>query len=205
MKGNGYIHTYISTNMIQVSFGFIGYSLIYMYAKCGHIENAYEVFRRVSHNRNIGDWNCMISGLAIHGLGDEALKIFSDMERIGIEPDEITFLGLLNACSHCGLVDEGQFLFKLMREKYNIVPKVQDYGCIIDLLSRAGYLEDALRFSQNMPIDPEVLAWKAILSASTKHGNVEIGERAALRAIELPSEDSSCYVLLSNIYAKMGK
>ncbi|XP_062086566.1 pentatricopeptide repeat-containing protein At1g08070, chloroplastic-like [Humulus lupulus] len=200
-----WIHTYISTNMIQVSFGFIGSALIDMYAKCGHIENAYEVFRRVSHNRNIGDWNCMISGLAIHGLGDEALKIFSDMEKMGIEPDEITFLGLLNACSHSGLVDEGQFFFKLMQQKYNIVPKLQHYGCIIDLLSRAGHFENALRILQNMPVEPDILAWKAILSASTKHGKVEIGEHAALRAIELAPEDSSSYVLLSNVYAKMGR
>lgn len=200
-----WIHTYISSNKIMMSFGFIGSALIDMYAKCGHIENAYRVFRSISQNRNIGDWNSMISGLAIHGLGDEALAIFHDMERMGIEPDEITFLGLLSACSHGGLIDEGQFCFRLMQEKYNIVPKIQHYGCVIDLLSRAGYLEDALGILQNMSVEADVLAWKAILSASMKHGNVEIGEDAALCAIELAPEDSSCYVLLSNIYAKMGR
>ncbi|PON76821.1 DYW domain containing protein [Parasponia andersonii] len=200
-----WIHTYVSSSGIEMNSGFIGSALIDMYAKCGHIENAYQVFRIISQNRNIGDWNSMISGLAIHGLGDESLEIFHDMEKMGIDPDEITFLGLLKACSHGGLVDDGKFCFKLMQEKYRIVPQVQHYGCIIDLLSRAGHLEDALRILWNMPIEPDVLAWKAILSASVKHGNIKIGEAAALRAIELAPEDSSCYVLLSNIYAKMGR
>ncbi|XP_010089840.2 pentatricopeptide repeat-containing protein At1g08070, chloroplastic [Morus notabilis] len=200
-----WIHAYISTKKLEMKTGFIGSALIDMYAKCGHIENAYHVFRSISHNRNVGDWNSMISGLAIHGLGTEALELFHDMEGLKIEPDEITFLGLLGACSHGGLVDEGRYCFKIMQEKYNIVPKVQHYGCIIDLLSRAGYLEDALGVLRNMPFEPDVLAWKAILSASMKHENVVIGENAALQAIELAPEDSSCYVLLSNIYAKTGR
>lgn len=200
-----WIHAYISTKKLEMNTGFIGSALIDMYAKCGHIENAYHVFRSISHNRNVGDWNSMISGLAIHGLGTEALELFHDMERLKIEPDEISFLGLLGACSHGGLVDEGRHCFKIMQEKYKIVPKVQHYGCIIDLLSRAGYLEDALGVLRNMPFEPDVLAWKAILSASMKHENVVFGENAALQAIELAPDDSSCYVLLSNIYAKTGR
>lgn len=200
-----WMHAYISTKKIKMSNGFIGSALIDMYAKCGHLENAFHVFRSISHKRNVGDWNSMISGLANHGLGTVALGVFHDMERLDIEPDEITFLGLLGACSHGGLVDEGQYCFKLMQEKYKIVPKVQHYGCIIDLLGRAGHLEDALGVLQNMPFEPDVLAWKAILSASIKHENVAAGENAALQAIELAPEDSSCYVLLSNIYAKTGR
>ncbi|GLT68976.1 hypothetical protein SLA2020_411640 [Shorea laevis] len=144
-----WIHTYISANKISLSPGFIASALIDM--------------------KKIGDWNSMISGLATHGLGQEALEIFLDMERMEIEPDEITFLGLLSACSHGGL------------------------------------LEDALGVIQTMPMEADVLAWKAILSASTKHGNVAIGENAAFKVMDLAPEDSSCYVLLSNIYAKASR
>ncbi|RVW86966.1 Pentatricopeptide repeat-containing protein, chloroplastic [Vitis vinifera] len=180
-------------------------ALIDMYSKCGYIENAYHVFRSISHRRNIGDWNSMISGLAIHGLAREALDIFVEMERMDIEPNEITFLGLLSTCSHGGLVEEGQFYFESMHEKYKIVPRIQHYGCMIDLFGRAGRLEDALGVIQNMPFEADLLAWKAILSASMKHGHIEIGKSAALRAIELAPDDSSSYVLLSNIYAKAGR
>ncbi|XP_042954830.1 pentatricopeptide repeat-containing protein At1g08070, chloroplastic-like isoform X1 [Carya illinoinensis] len=197
-----WIHTHISKNKIELSNGFIASALIDMYAKCGHIENAYHVFRYVSHRRNIGDWNALISGLSTHGLGQDALEVFLDMERMGIEPNEITFIGLLSACSHGGMVDEGQYYFKIMQEKYNIVPKIQHYGCMIDLYGRAGRFEDALGVIQNMPMEADVLAWKAILSASMKHGNAAIGENAALKAMDSAPEDSSSYVLLSNIYAK---
>ncbi|XP_068339033.1 pentatricopeptide repeat-containing protein At1g08070, chloroplastic-like [Pyrus communis] len=200
-----WVHTYISTNKIKLSSGFIASALIDMYAKCGHIENAYHVFKQVSHYKNVGDWNCMISGLAMHGLGHQALEVFLDMETKEINPDEITFLGLLSACSHGGLVEEGKFCFKLMQEKYKINPTIQHYGCIIDLLGRGGQLDDAVEIVQNMPMEADVIVWKAILSACVQNGDVAIGESAALKAIELAPEDSSCYILLSNIYAKVGR
>lgn len=176
-----------------------------MYSKCGYIDNARDIFKSISHRRNIGDWNSMLSGLAIHGLGKEALEILHDMERMEIEPDDITFLAVLRACSHGGLVQEGQMCFKTMCEKYKAVPKIQHYGCMIDLYGRAGHLEDALKILQEMPFEPDVLAWKAILSSCLKHGQIEQGRFAALRAIELAPKDSSSYILLSNIYAKIGR
>ncbi|XP_044506761.1 pentatricopeptide repeat-containing protein At5g48910-like [Mangifera indica] len=200
-----WVHAYISSNKINLSSGFIGSALIDMYSKCGYIENAFDIFARVSHERKIGDWNSMISGLAINGLGQQALEIFLDLERMDIKPDEITFLGLLTAFSHAGLVDEGQFYFKIMQEKYSIVPKVQHYGCLVDLYGRAGYLADALAVIRHMPIEADVLAWKSLLSSSVKFSNVFIGEIVALQAIELDPKDSSIYVLLSNIYAKAGR
>ncbi|TKY48639.1 Pentatricopeptide repeat-containing protein [Spatholobus suberectus] len=200
-----WIHTYIFTNKIHHSCSFIGSALINMYAKCGQIENAYLVFRSFYHRRNVGDWNSMISGLAFHGLGREAIGIFRDMERAELKPDDITFLGLLSACNHGGLMDEGQFYFETMQVKYKIVPKIQHYGCIVDLLGRAGRIEEALGVIRDMPFEPDVLIWKAILSASMKHNNVMMGHTAGLRAIELAPQDSSCYVLLSNIYAKAGR
>nr|DAD48571.1 TPA_asm: hypothetical protein HUJ06_018508 [Nelumbo nucifera] len=200
-----WVHAYLSTNKIRLDSGFIGSALIDMYAKCGYIEDAYRIFKSISHRRSIGDWNSMISGLAIHGLGEEALEIFNDMERYDIKPNEITFLGVLSACSHGGLVQEGQYFFSLMQESYKIVPGIQHYGCMVDLLGRAGHLQEAINVLQEMPMEADVLAWKAILSACVKHGHVAIGEHAALHAIELAPEDSSCYVLLSNVYAKAGK
>nr|KYP43911.1 Pentatricopeptide repeat-containing protein At5g48910 family [Cajanus cajan] len=200
-----WMHSYIFSNKIHRSFSFIGSALINMYAKCGQIEDAYHVFRSICHRGNVGEWNSMISGFALHGLGREAIEIFREMERAELEPDDITFLGLLSACNHGGLMDEGQFYFQTMQVKYNIAPKIQHYGCIVDLLGRAGRLEEALGVIRDMPIEPDVLIWKAILSASMKHNNVEMGQNAALRAIELAPRDSSCYVLLSNIYAKAGR
>ncbi|KAF5744844.1 pentatricopeptide repeat-containing protein [Tripterygium wilfordii] len=200
-----WLHSYICTNKIKLTSGFVGSALIDMYAKCGYIEDAYDVFRSLYHRRNIGDWNSMISGLAMHGLGQEAIEVFLDLERMEISPDDITFLGLLSACSHAGLVNEGQFYFKIMQEKYKIIPKIQHYGCLIDLYGRVGRFEDTLATIHHMPMEADVLAWKAILSASVKHGNVAIGETAALKVIELTPADSSCYILLSNIYAKSGR
>ncbi|KAK7402065.1 hypothetical protein VNO78_14031 [Psophocarpus tetragonolobus] len=200
-----WVHNYVLTNKVHDSGSFIGSALINMYAKCGQIENAYHVFRSICHRRNVGDWNSMISGLALHGLGREAIEIFRDMERAKLKPDDITFLGLLSACNHGGLMDEGQFYFETMQVKYKIIPQIQHYGCIVDLLGRAGRLEEALGVMCDMPFEPDVLIWKAILSASLKHNNVVVGHIAASRAIELAPQDSSCYVLLSNIYAKAGK
>lgn len=197
-----WIHTYLSTNKLGFDNSFLGSALVDMYAKCGYIDDAYHIFETISHRRKIGDWNSMISGLAIHGLGKEALSLFYDLEKMKIEPDDVSFIGLLSACSHGGLVDEGEFCFKTMQEQYRIVPKLQHYGCMVDLYSRAGHINDALRVLKDMPFEADILSWKAILSASMKHGNVEMGEIAATRALELAPNDSSCYILLSNIYAK---
>ncbi|KAF5189529.1 Pentatricopeptide repeat-containing protein family [Thalictrum thalictroides] len=200
-----WVHAYINRYKISLNSGFIGSALIDMYSKCGYIEDAYHVFSGISNRRNIGDWNSMMSGFALHGLGHRAIEIFADMERMNIEPNEITFIGVLTACSHGGLVQEGAFYFDLMQESYNITPKIQHYGCMIDLQGRTGLLIEALKLIESMPTEPDILAWKSILSASVKHGDMKAGEYSAFRAIELAPKDSSCYVLLSNIYAKAGR
>ncbi|KAK6926586.1 Pentatricopeptide repeat [Dillenia turbinata] len=127
----------------------------------------------------IGDWNSMISGLALHGLDQQAIEIFLDMENMEIEPDEITFWGLLSACSHGGLVVDGMYYFNLMRDAYNMVPTIQLYGCAIDLLGRVGWLKEVLQIIENAPLEADVLAWKAVLSAIVKHGAIVVGEEAA--------------------------
>ncbi|XP_039120567.1 pentatricopeptide repeat-containing protein At4g21065-like [Dioscorea cayenensis subsp. rotundata] len=146
----------------------------------------------------------MISGLAMHGLGKEAIEIFNEMERKEVNPDEITFLGLLNACSHSGLVNEGEYYFTVMCRKYNLKPSIQHYGCLIDLYSRAGQFEITKKIIEDMPMKPDATAWKSILSACGKHNYVTMGEYAAMKVIELAPNDASCYVLLSNLYAKSG-
>ncbi|XP_058088533.1 pentatricopeptide repeat-containing protein At5g48910-like [Magnolia sinica] len=200
-----WVHAFVRRNKIRLSSGVLGSALIDMYAKCGYIENAYHVFKSVMHRRSIGDWNSMISGLAVHGLDQEALAIFHEMETREIVPNEITFLGVLTACSHGGLVQEGQFYFKLMQGRYQMVPRIQHYGCLIDLLGRAGHVEEADQVIKEMPIAPDLLVWKAMLSACLKHGQVTIGECAGMHAIELAPHDSGTYILLSNIYAKAGR
>ncbi|KAJ4969931.1 hypothetical protein NE237_003030 [Protea cynaroides] len=197
-----WIHEYLRAHNFSLSSGFIGSALIDMYAKCGYIEDANRVFMSISHKRRIGDWNSIISGLALHGLGIDALEIFHEMETIGMEPNEITFVGVLNACCHFGLVEEGELCFKLMQENYKISPKIQHFGCMIDLFGRAGNLEKALTIIRDMPMEADDLAWKAMLTACLKHGDVETGVHAAQHVMELAPNDSSGYVLLSNIYAK---
>ena len=205
IKEGKWLHNYATANGISLGLGFIASSLIDMYSKCGYIEDAKAVFKSICYRRNVGDWNSMISGLAIHGLGQEAISVFLEMQSMGIKPDEVTFVGLLTACAHGGLVNEGKIYFGMMQQKYNIVPRIQHYGCIVDLLGRAGHVKGALEVIQNMPMEPDALAWKAILTASIKHGEYAVGEIAALKAINLAPKDSSPYVLLSNIYAKLRK
>ncbi|KAM0946150.1 putative tetratricopeptide-like helical domain superfamily, DYW domain-containing protein [Dioscorea sansibarensis] len=205
-----WIHAYIHRSNIKLSSGNIGSALIDMYFKCGLVSNAYSAFERLCGGsedggaRRTGNWNAMISGLAIHGLGKEAIEIFNDMEKKKVNPDDITFLGLLNACSHSGLVDESQHYFSVMCKKHNLKPSIKHYGCLIDLYSRAGQFETTKKIIEDMPMKPDATAWKSILSACVKHNYVTMGEYAAMKVTELAPNDSSCYVLLSNLYAKSG-
>lgn len=198
-----WVHSYLRRSNIKLNSEVLGSALIDMYSKCGLITNAYNVFRSIRDRRRVGYWNSMISGLSIHGLGREALEIFEEMERNKIQPDEITFIAILNGCNHSGMIKEGQFYFKLMKDKYQIEPRLQHYGCLIDLFGRAGLIEEAMRIiGEAMPMEPDAMAWKSMLSSCVKYGYVIYGEHAATKAIDLAPQDSSSYVLLSNIYAK---
>jgi len=201
-----WVHAYLRRSSVELNSEVLGSALIDMYSKCGLIADAYSVFKRICYRRRVGDWNSMISGLSIHGLGQEAVEIFQEMERMGIEPNEITFVGLLNACSHGGMLKEGRYYFKLMKEKFHIKPMLQHYGCMIDLFCRAGLVEEAMRFiDETMPMEPDAMAWKSMLSSCVKYGYVTYGEHAAAMALDLAPQDSSSYVLLSNMYAKLGR
>ncbi|KAF6152027.1 hypothetical protein GIB67_010601 [Kingdonia uniflora] len=178
----------------------VGNALISLYAKCGSIVDAKQKYYEM-HDRNEVSWNAIITGYSQHGCGREALDLFEEMKQEGVMPDHVTFVGVLSACSHVGLVNEGLNFLKSMREEYGIVPRPEHYACVVDILGRAGLLKCAKEFIEKMPIEPDALIWRTLLSACTVHKNVEIGEVAAQHLLELEPEDSATYVLLSNIYA----
>ncbi|KAI3837519.1 hypothetical protein MKX03_032243 [Papaver bracteatum] len=180
-------------------------ALIDMYAKCGKIDCARSIFNG-SSKRDVFTWTSMISALSIHGLGEDALRVFSQMSNEGIKPDDITLLGVLNGCSHSGLVEEGCSVFDKMESLWGISPMIQHYGCMVDLLGRAGQLERAFEFVRRMPIEPDIVIWRALLSSCRIHRNVKLGEQI----INHISQSDLCgqgggYVLLSNLYASLGR
>ncbi|CAK9213804.1 unnamed protein product [Sphagnum troendelagicum] len=182
---------------------FVGNSLIDMYAKCGSLKDALKVFNKMP-SRDVVTWNAMIGGYAIHGHGKEALKQFEQMHEEGVQPDDTTFVCLLSACSHSGLVDEGLRFYSSMSTVYMISANLQHYTCMVDLLGRAGRLHEAENMVLAMPFKPQVAAWRALLGACRIHGNVEMGERVAKQVLELEPENAAGYVLLSNLYTATG-
>ncbi|XP_057440910.1 pentatricopeptide repeat-containing protein At1g08070, chloroplastic-like [Lotus japonicus] len=202
--GNGrWIHSFMVKHCFELD-GVLGTSLIEMYSKCGSIESALAVFKAIA-NKKLGHWTAIIVGLGMHGLADQALELFMEMRRIGMKPHAITFIGVLNACSHKGLVDEGNKCFDMMINEYKIVPTVEHYGCLVDILCRAGHLQQAKNIIESMPMRPNKVIWMSLLSSSRNHGNLEIGEYAAHNLIEADPDATGCYTLLSNIYAAAGK
>ncbi|GAV73646.1 PPR domain-containing protein/PPR_2 domain-containing protein/PPR_3 domain-containing protein [Cephalotus follicularis] len=199
----------IHCSVLEVNSGdlsvLIGNALIDMYAKCGSIERALKVFCGM-RDKDVSTWNSVIGGLAFHGHGEESINLFEEMQRSKVRPDEISFVGVLVACSHAGNVEVGRRYFKLMREIYKIVPNIRHYGCMVDMLGRAGLLYEAFEFIDMMEIEPNAIIWRTLLGACKIHGNVECGRRASERLLkmrrDLQSED---YVLLSNMYASRGE
>jgi pentatricopeptide repeat protein len=175
-----------------------------MYSKCGSIEDAFQTFDVMSE-RNVISWNAMIAGCAQHGCGKEALKLFAQMPQAGIEPDHISFVSALSACSHSGLVDEGLQLFDSMCRDYCIAPREVHYACMIDLLGRAGRLDEARDFMKTIPFAPDAYVWGALLGACRLYGNIDLGKHAAECLFQLEPHNAAKYVLLSNIYAAAGR
>ncbi|KAI4306051.1 hypothetical protein L6164_029363 [Bauhinia variegata] len=183
---------------------YVNTCLIDMYGKCGRLDDAMSLFYEVSRETPV-PWNAIISCHGIHGHGEDALKLFKDMLAEGVMPDHVTFVSLLSACSHSGLVDEGQRCFDVMQREYKIRPSLKHYGCMVDLLGRAAYLDKAYNLVTNMPVQPDASIWGALLGACRIHGNVELGKYASDRLFEVDSENVGYYVLLSNMYANVGK
>ncbi|XP_011629106.1 pentatricopeptide repeat-containing protein ELI1, chloroplastic-like [Amborella trichopoda] len=183
---------------------YVSATLIDMYAKCGDIGKAFYVFERMPY-RDVVAWDVMIEGFAMNGRGQEALRLFERMKMKGVEPDEITFVGVLSACSHAGLVDEAFKHFESMGSEFGILPKVEHFTCLVDLLGRAGRLRDALELIETMPMNPDSVIWGALLSACRIHGDIELAECALQHIVQIGSDDAANYVLLANIYSKKAK
>ncbi|KAL9228988.1 hypothetical protein vseg_004508 [Gypsophila vaccaria] len=196
------IHSYIQDNGFKVH-GKLGVALIDMYSKCGDIESAIDLFESLEV-KEVDHWNAMIGGFAIHGLGELAFELFMEMHTLLIKPDDITFIGVLNSCGHAGLVKEGQICFELMRRLHNVAPKLQHYGCMVDILCRAGQLNEAKELIDEMPIEPNDIIWRTMLSACIIHENFYLGKQIAEHLIKLDINNPGSYVLLSNLYAGFG-
>ncbi|CAN6449767.1 unnamed protein product [Victoria cruziana] len=198
-----WIDHYINKVRMQLSL-FLGNALADMYAKCGCIESSCRVFDEMA-KRDVISWSIIIAGLAMHGHADEAFKYFWEMSRSGLRPNDITFMGVLSACTHAGLVDEGMDFFNLMSREYQITPKIEHYGCVIDLLSRAGRLDEAVDMINSMPMSPNVIIWGAVLGGCRIHKDIQRGQWVVQKILALDSEHSGSYVYLANVYASVGR
>eukprot|EP01018_Ginkgo_biloba_P020138 Gb_27979 [translate_table: standard] len=197
------IHGHIIRNEF-VGYAIVENALVDMYAKCGNIEHARQLFDNMSL-RDVFSWNAMIAGYAMHRYSENALVLFHKMQQAGIKPDHITFVGVLSACSRAALLDEGRQYFDSMKRDYCIIPNLQHYACMVDLLGRIGCLNEARNLIDTMPLEPDACIWGALLSACRMHCNIELGELAAEHLFELEPENAGNYVLLSNIYAEAGR
>lgn len=182
----------------------LGTAIVDMYARCGNVEKAVRIFKEMKE-KDVICWTSLISGVAMHGYAEEALEYFYVMVKNGIVPTDITFTAVLKACSHGGLVEKGQEIFESMKRDYRLEPRLEHYGCMVDLLGRAGKLEEAENFIHEMPVKPNAPVWGALLGACRIHRNVEVGERVGKILIKMKPEHSGYYVLLSNIYARTNK
>ncbi|TKW34543.1 hypothetical protein SEVIR_2G313700v4 [Setaria viridis] len=191
------IHLYIRDNISNPDISLVN-SLVDMYAKCGQVDTAISLFSEMCH-RNIVSWNVIIGGLAMHGRALDSIMLFRSMVSDSFSPDEITFVALLSACSHGGLLEAGQHYFEAMRHVYNVKHEVEHYACMVDLLGRRGYLEKAICLIKEMPMKPDVVVWGALLGACRMHGSVEIGRQVIKQLLELEGISGGLLVLISNL------
>lgn len=177
-------------------------SLIDMYVKCGCLEKGLRLFQSMS-KMNQMSYSVMITGLALHGHGQEALRVFSQMLDEGLEPDDVTYVGVFTACTHAGLTKEGIKYFEKMLLEHQIRPTIQHYGCMVDLLGNAGFLDEAFELINTIPMEPNDVLWRSLLTACRAHQNVELGQVAANKLLfELKSQNPSDYLMLANMYAQ---
>ncbi|KAF8379417.1 hypothetical protein HHK36_028852 [Tetracentron sinense] len=194
-----YIHLFIDKYKVNCDI-VLKTALVDMYAKCGNIDFALQVFNKM-RVRNVFTWNAIIGGLAMHGHGLQAILLFEQMKVDAVMPDDVTFIGLFCACSHVGLVNEGLKMFRAMKERFQIEPRMEHYGCMVDLLCRARLVDDALTFIENMPIKANSVLWATLLGACRIGGHFELAEKVGKRVIELEPDSCGRYVQLSNLYA----
>ncbi|KAM7475473.1 hypothetical protein LguiB_022716 [Lonicera macranthoides] len=198
-----WVHFYIGKKKMKLTVT-LGTSLMSFYAKCGSIDSSIKVFEKMPL-KNVLSWTVLIQGLANNGQGRRALEFFNLMLEKNIEPNGATFIGVLCACSHAGLVDEGRDFFVSMSRDFNIEPRIDHYGCMVDILGRAGLIKEAYQFIKNMPVKPNAVIWRTLLASCRVHKNLEIGEESLKHVVELEPTHSGDYILFSNIYASVGR
>lgn len=181
-------------------------SLVDMYSKCGHLVYSRRVFDEMPE-RTVISWNAMLVGYSKHGMGREMVELFELMrEENKVRPDGVTFLAVLSGCSHGGMEERGLEVFdEMLSRKDEVEPEIQHYGCVVDLLSRAGQVEKAFEFIKKMPIEPNAGIWGSLLGACRVHSNVDIGELAGTRLLEIEPENAGNYITLSNLYSSSGR
>ncbi|KAH6832222.1 hypothetical protein C2S53_005571 [Perilla frutescens var. hirtella] len=193
------VHGYIIKRFRFVLDDTVNNGLMDMYGKSGNLDSAVNLFCSM-RRKDLFSWNTMISGLALNGRGEDALLVFDSMVESGLIPNEVTFLSVLSACSHAGLVTEGERLFERFVNGYHMKPWIEHYGCMVDLFVRAGHLEKAVWLVERMPMKPDAVIWRSLLGACLGHENFELAEVAGKKVLELDPDDDAVYVLLFSIY-----
>ncbi|KAJ9190330.1 hypothetical protein P3X46_001546 [Hevea brasiliensis] len=197
---HGHVIRALMDNNILVENG-----LVNMYTKCGCLREGYMVFEKIE-KRDLISWNSMITGYGMHGLGVKALETFDQMIKLAFKPDGVTFVAIISACGHAGLVPEGRRLFDQMLREYRIEPQMEHYACMVDLLGRAGLLQEASEIVKNMPLEPNACVWGALLNSCRMHNNTKVAGETASHIFSLNlRETTGNYMLLSNIYAASGR
>ncbi|CAN6543440.1 unnamed protein product [Malus baccata var. baccata] len=199
LKRGEKIHAYIMDEKLDMHV-IVCNAVIDMYAKCGFEDKAYWVFENMKCGKNLITWNTMIMAFAMHGNGDKALELFGQMDKSEVCPDAVSYLAALCACNHAGLVADGVRLFNSMAG-HGVAPNVTPYGTVVDLLGRAGRIQEAYEIINSMPMFPDVVLWQTLLGASKTYRNVEMAELASRKLFELGSKGCGDFVLLSNVYA----
>ncbi|KAF8408070.1 hypothetical protein HHK36_007211 [Tetracentron sinense] len=203
IKLEEWIDNYVEKNGFWKSIS-IANALMDMHAKCGNIKKACQIFDRMEE-KTLVSWTTLIQGLALHGHGIPALVRFCQMQREGFRPDSIVFLSILSACSHSGLVDEGRKCFQIMIEDHDATPLMEHYGCMVDLLCRAGLVNEAFKFVESMEVKPDIMIWRMLLGACKNQGDISLASQVMDRLLELEPEYSGNYILLSNLHATLGE
>jgi pentatricopeptide repeat protein len=183
---------------------YISSTLVDMYAKCGNMPDSLQMFEK-AQKRDFVSWNALICGYALHGQGLEALKMFKRMQKENVMPNHATFVAVLRACSHVGLLDDGCRYFHLMTTHYKLEPQLEHFGCMVDILGRLKGPQETLKFIRSMPFEADAVIWKTLLSICKIHHEIEVAELAASNVLRLDPDDSSVYILLSNVYAESEK
>lgn len=198
-------HTFIGKHKMVLDNEFnLGAALIDMYSKCGRTDMAVKIFYSLDQ-KNVSAWNAFITGLAVNGDASQCIDVFEQMKRSGENPNDITFISVLTACAHAGLVAEGRQCFQSMVSAFEVQPELKHYGCMVDLLGRAGLLDEAEDLIRSMPMAPDVKVLGALLGASRMHKRFDVAERVQRGILSLDTKQPGCHVLVSDIYAAAGK